>query len=87
MYIYIKCGQKLKDDSDVSSNEKSILKCRHVQQKASRNVVSGYKPKKPLDSHDSEKVISSFSSHTLSDSSKSLLCKSHRFALSPKKID
>ena len=33
------------------------------------------------------KVISNFSSHTLLDSEKSLLCKGLRFPLSPKKID
>ena len=40
-----------------------------------------------LDSHDPEKVISNFSSHILSDSEKSLLCKGLRFVLPPKKID
>ena len=54
----------------VSSNEKSILKCRHVQQKKFRNLIPGYKPETSLDSHDPEKVISNFSSHILSDSEK-----------------
>ena len=40
-----------------------------------------------LDSHDPEKVISNFSSHILSDSEKSLLCKGLRFSLPAKKID
>ena len=71
----------------VSSNEKSILKCGHVQQKKLRNLITGYKPETSLDSHDPEKVISNFSSHILSDSEKSLLCKGLRFALPPKKID
>ena len=71
----------------VSSNEKSILKCRHVQQKKLRNLIPGYKPETYLDSHDPEKVISNFSSHILSDSEKSLLCKGLRFALPAKKID
>ena len=71
----------------VSTNEKSILKCRHVQQKKLRNLIPGYKPKTSLDSHDPEKVISNFSSHILSDSEKILLCKGLRFALPPKKID
>ena len=34
----------------VSSNEKSILKCRHIQQKKLRNLIPGYKLEKPLDS-------------------------------------
>ena len=71
----------------VSSNEKSILRCSHLQQKKLRNLISGYKPETFLDFHDSEKVISNFSSHILSDSEKGLLCKDVRFALSPKKID
>ena len=71
----------------VSTNEKSILKCRHVQQKKLRNLIPGCKPETSLDSHDPEKVISNFSSHILSDSEKSLLCKGLRFALTPKKID
>ena len=70
----------------VSSNEKFILKCRHVQQKKLRNLIPGYKPETSLDSHDPEKVISNFSSHILSGSEKSLLCKGLRFALRPKKI-
>ena len=44
----------------VSSNEKSILKCRHEQQKKLRNLIPGYKPEIPLDCHDPEKVISIF---------------------------
>ena len=71
----------------VSSNEKSILKCRHVQQKKLRNLTPGYKPETSLDSHDPERVIVNFSSHILSDSKKSLLCKGLRFALPPKEID
>ena len=71
----------------VSSNEKSILKCRHVQQKKLRNFIPGYKPETSPDSHDPEKVISNFSSHILSDSEKSLLCEGLRFAFPPKKID
>ena len=54
----------------VSSNEKSVLKYRHVQQKKLRNLIPGYKPETSLDSHDSEKVISNFSSDILSDSEK-----------------
>ena len=50
-------------------------------------LIPGYKPEIPLDSHDPEKVISNFSSHTLSESEKRLLCKGLRFALPPKKID
>ena len=34
----------------VSSNEKSILKCRHIQQKKLRNLIPGYKLEKSLDS-------------------------------------
>ena len=49
----------------VSSNEKSIFKCRHVQQKKVRNLLPGYEPETSLDSHDPEKVISKFSSHIL----------------------
>ena len=64
----------------VSSNKKSILKCRHVQQKRLRNLIPGYKPETSLDSHDPEKVISNFSSHILSHSERSLLCKGPRFA-------
>ena len=64
----------------VSSNKKSILKCRHVQQNRLRNLIPGYKPETSLDSHDPEKVISNFSSHILSHSEKSLLCKGPRFA-------
>ena len=71
----------------VSFNEKSILKCRHEQQKKLRNLIPGYKPEIHLDCHDPEKVISIFSSHTLSDSEKSLLCKGLRFALPSKKIE
>ena len=71
----------------VSSNEKSIFKCRHVKHKRLRNLIPGCKPETSLESHDPEKVIYNFSSHTLSDSEKSLLCKGLRFALSPKKID
>ena len=71
----------------VSSNKKSILKCRHVQQKRLRNLIPGYKPETSLDSHDPEKVISNFSSHILSHSERSLLCKGPRFAWPPKKID
>ena len=37
----------------VSTNEKSILKCRHVQ----HQVIPGYKPETSLDCHDPEKVI------------------------------
>ena len=47
----------------VSTNEKSILKCRHVQQKKVRNLIPGYKPEISLDSHDPEKEISNFFSH------------------------
>ena len=64
----------------VSTNEKSVLKCRHVQQKKLRNLIPGYKPETSLDSHDPEKVISNFSSHILSHSERSLLCKGPRFA-------
>ena len=64
----------------VSSNKKSILKCRQVQQKRLRNLIPGYKPETSLDSHDPEKVISNFSSHILSHSERSLLCKGPRFA-------
>ena len=64
----------------VSSNKKSILKCRHVQRKRLRNLIPGYKPETSLDSHDPEKVISNFSSHILSHSERSLLCKGPRFA-------
>ena len=71
----------------VSSKEKSILKCRHVQQNKLRILIPGYKPETSLDSHDPEKGISNFSSHILSDSEKSLLCKGLRFALPAKKID
>ena len=71
----------------VSTNEQSIVKCRQVQQKMLRNLIPGYKPETSLDSHDPKKVISNFSSHILSDSEKSLLCKGLRFALPPKKID
>ena len=71
----------------VSTNEKSLLKCRNVQQKILRNLIPGYKPETSLDPHDPEKVISNFSSHILSDSAKSLICKGLRFALPPKKID
>ena len=49
----------------VSSIEKSILKCRHVQHKKLGNLMRGYKPETSLDSHDPEKVISSFYSHIL----------------------
>ena len=52
-----------------------------------RNFISGYKPETSLDSYDPEKVISNFSSHILSNSEQSLLCKGLRFALPPKKID
>ena len=52
-----------------------------------RKLTPGYKPETSLDSHDPEKVIFHFSSHTLSDSIKGLLCKGFRFALPPKKID
>ena len=45
-----------------------------------------YKPEASLDSHDPKKVMSNFSSHTLSDSAKSL-CKGLRYVLPPKKID
>ena len=44
-----------------SSNEKSILKSRYVQQKKARNLISGYAPEGSLDSHDPQKVISNFS--------------------------
>ena len=71
----------------VSSNERSILKCSHVQQKKLRNLIRGYKPETSVVSHDPEKAISNFSSHSLSDSEKSLLCKGLTFALPPKKID
>ena len=71
----------------VSSNKNSILKCRHVQKKKLRNLIPGYKPETYLYSNDSEKVISNFSSHILSDSEISLLCKGLRFALPPKNID
>ena len=54
----------------VSTNEKSILKCRCVQQKKLKNLIPGYKPETSLDCHDHEKVISNFSSHILSDSEK-----------------
>ena len=64
----------------VSSNEKSILKCSHVQQKRLKNLIPGYKPETCLDSHDPEKVISNFSSHILSHSERSLLWKGLRFA-------
>ena len=47
----------------VSTNEQSIVKCRHVQQKMLRNLIPGYKPETSLDSHDPERVISNFSSH------------------------
>ena len=71
----------------VSTNQKSILKCRHFQQKKLRKLIPGYKPEISPDSHDPEKVISNFSSHLLSDSEKILLCKGLRLALPPKKID
>ena len=57
------------------------------QQKKLRKIIPGYKPETSPDSHDPEKVVSIFFSHTLSDSEKSLLCKGLRFALPPKKID
>ena len=60
----------------VSSNGKSILKCRHVQQKKLRNLIPGYKTETSPGSNDPEKVIFNFSS----------LCKGLRFALPPKKI-
>ena len=68
------------------SNEKSILECRHIQQKKLRNFIPGRKTETSLDSHGPEEVFSNFSSHTLSDSEKSLLRKGFRFALPPKKI-
>ena len=71
----------------VRSNDKSILKCRHVQQKKLRNLIPGYKPEISLDSHDPENVISNFPSHVQSDSKKSLPYKGLSFALPPKKID
>ena len=71
----------------VSSNEKSIWKCSHVQQKKIRILIPGYKPEKFLDYYDPEEMISNFSSHTLSDSEKGLLCKGLRFTLPSKKID
>ena len=71
----------------VSSNEKSILKCRQVKQKKLRNLIPGFKPERSLDYHHPEKLISNFSSHTLPDSEKELLCKGLRVALPPKKID
>ena len=71
----------------VSSNEKSILKYMHVQQKKFRNLKPRYKPETSLDSYDPEKGISNFSSHILSDSEKSMLCKGLRFALPPEEID
>ena len=49
----------------VSTNDKSIFKCRHAQQKKLKNLIPGYKPETSLDSHDPEKVISNFSSHIL----------------------
>ena len=52
-----------------------------------RNLIPGYELETSLDSHDPEKMISNFSSHTFSDSEKSLQCKGFRFALRPKKID
>ena len=63
----------------VSSNEKSILKYMHVQQKKFRNLKPRYKPETSLDSHDPEKGISNFSSYILSDSEKNVLCKGLRF--------
>ena len=65
----------------VSPNEKSILKCKHVLQEKLRNIIPGYKPQISIDSHDPEKVISNYTSNTLSDSEKCLLCKGLRFAL------
>ena len=52
-----------------------------------RNLIPGYKPETFLESHDSEIVISNFSSHILSDFERGLPCKSLRFALLPKKTD
>ena len=63
------------------------MKCRHVQQKKLRNLFPGYKPETSLGSHDPEKVISNFSSHSLSVFKKKLLCNGLRFALPSKKID
>ena len=74
-------------NSIVNSNQKSVLKCRHVQEKKLKNLIPDYKPETSLDSHDPEKVISNFSSHILSDSEESLLCKGLRFVLPTKKID
>ena len=39
----------------VSSSEKSILNCKHVQEKKFRNLMPGYKPETYLDFHDPEK--------------------------------
>ena len=39
----------------VSSNEKSILKCRYVQQKKLGNLILSYYPETFLDSHEPEK--------------------------------
>ena len=48
-------------------------------------LIPGYKPEISLDSHDPEKVISNFSSHTLSDSEKRLLCKGLKICFATQK--
>ena len=63
------------------------MKFRHFQQKKLKNLIPGYKPETSLDSNEPEKVISNFSSHTLSDSKKRLICKGLSFALPLKNID
>ena len=71
----------------ISNNGKSILNCRYTHKKKLRDLIPGYEVNLSRFSHDPNKVIFNFSSYALTEYEKSLLCKSLRFSIPPKKIE
>ena len=71
----------------LTSNNKNILKVRKIQGKKINKLCSDNSYYESVTSHDPEKVLFNFSSHSLTEHEKSLLSRGLNFAISPKNVN
>ena len=71
----------------LTSNDKNIIKVRKIQGKKISKLCSDNSYYESVTSHDPEKVLFNFSSHSLTEHEKSLLSRALNFALLPKNVN
>ena len=71
----------------LTSNSKNILKVRKIQGKKISKLCSDNSYYQSVTSHDPEKVLFNFSSHSLTEHEKSLLSRRLNFTFPPKNVN